>query len=206
MGLTIEQGEICIPGIYVVKPINCECLTKDQKPAERGTAEDRNSGRTAILASLEPLDSQDFDLWFSISSSKLLTVSAMSEMGELSYSKAILEASTSFSRFPLIPVRGVPLMSHIAQNWDPIWAFCPDPSDLLIATYPKAGTDSCSLCSCTVNVFCVTCVFENSVSIHTGTCTLLEYLHFLVLYMIYQRKTLSCIQNMLWILPNSIIK
>lgn len=67
VGLAIEQGEICIPGIYVVKPINCECLTKDQKPAERGAAEDRNSGRTAILASLEPLDGQDFDLWFSIS-------------------------------------------------------------------------------------------------------------------------------------------
>lgn len=33
-------------------------------------------------------------------------------------------------------------MSHIAQNFDSIWAFRPDPSDLLIATYPKAGTDS----------------------------------------------------------------
>nr|XP_020479021.1 sulfotransferase 1A4 isoform X2 [Monopterus albus] len=37
-------------------------------------------------------------------------------------------------------VRGIPLMNYIANNWDSIWAFCPDPSDLLIATYPKAGT------------------------------------------------------------------
>lgn len=58
---------------------------------------------------------------------------------EISYSEAIQKASASITRFPLIPVRGVPLMSCIAQNWDPIWAFRPDPSDLLIATYPKAG-------------------------------------------------------------------
>ncbi|KAI3364849.1 hypothetical protein L3Q82_001037 [Scortum barcoo] len=60
---------------------------------------------------------------------------------EMSYSEAIEKASSSLTRFPLIPVRGVPLMNHIADNWDSIWAFCPDPSDLLIATYPKAGLD-----------------------------------------------------------------
>ncbi|XP_074475298.1 sulfotransferase 1C1-like [Sebastes fasciatus] len=50
------------------------------------------------------------------------------------------KANHSITRFPLIPIRGVPLMNHIANNWDDIWAFRPDPSDLLIATYPKAGT------------------------------------------------------------------
>ncbi|TWW81310.1 Sulfotransferase 1C1 [Takifugu flavidus] len=59
---------------------------------------------------------------------------------ELSYSDSIKKASALLTRFPLIPVRGVPLMSHIAENFDSIWAFRPDPSDLLIATYPKAGT------------------------------------------------------------------
>jgi len=58
----------------------------------------------------------------------------------LTYSEAIEKASDSITRFPLIPIRGVPLMSYIAENWDSIWAFRPDPSDLLIATYPKAGT------------------------------------------------------------------
>lgn len=58
----------------------------------------------------------------------------------MTYSEAIQKASSSITRFPLIPVRGVPLMSYIANNWDNIWAFRPDPSDLLIATYPKAGT------------------------------------------------------------------
>lgn len=65
----------------------------------------------------------------------------MSEEKELSYSDSIKKASAFLTRFPLIPVRGIPLMSHIAENFDSIWAFRPDPSDLLIATYPKAGTD-----------------------------------------------------------------
>ncbi|KAM8876376.1 sulfotransferase 1C2 [Synchiropus picturatus] len=59
---------------------------------------------------------------------------------QVSYGEAIEKASGSITRFPLIPVRGVPLMNHIAYNWDAVWAFRPDPSDLLIATYPKAGT------------------------------------------------------------------
>ena len=63
----------------------------------------------------------------------------MSEEEKLSYSEAIKKAYASVARFPLIPVRGIPLMSLIAQNWDSIWAFRPEPSDLLIATYPKAG-------------------------------------------------------------------
>lgn len=64
----------------------------------------------------------------------------MSEEEELSYSDSIKKASALITRFPLIPVRGVPLMSHVAKNFDSVWAFRPDPSDLLIATYPKAGT------------------------------------------------------------------
>lgn len=71
----------------------------------------------------------------------------MSKEEEFDYAKAIEKASGSITRFPLIPVRGIPLMCHIANNWDSIWAFSPDPSDLLIATYPKAGTDR--------NVYCV---------------------------------------------------
>ncbi|CDQ75387.1 unnamed protein product [Oncorhynchus mykiss] len=59
---------------------------------------------------------------------------------ELSYNEAIAAAGDAFHRFPLIKIQGVPLMCHIVHNWDSIWSFCPDPSDLLIATYPKAGT------------------------------------------------------------------
>ncbi|XP_037610840.1 sulfotransferase 1C1-like [Sebastes umbrosus] len=64
----------------------------------------------------------------------------MSEEKQLSFTEAILKASPSLTRFPLISIKGVPLKSYIANNWDEIWAFRPDPSDLLIATYPKAGT------------------------------------------------------------------
>nr|XP_046233342.1 sulfotransferase 1C2 [Scatophagus argus] len=64
----------------------------------------------------------------------------MSKEEKMSYTEAIEKAGTLLTRFPLIPVRGIPLMNYIAQNWDNIWAFRPDPSDLLIATYPKAGT------------------------------------------------------------------
>ncbi|XP_026803620.3 sulfotransferase 1C1 [Pangasianodon hypophthalmus] len=58
----------------------------------------------------------------------------------MSYEEAINKAASSICRFPLVEVRGVPLMNWIAQNWSSIWAFCPDPSDFLISTYPKAGT------------------------------------------------------------------
>lgn len=63
----------------------------------------------------------------------------MSGEKEMTYKEAIEKAGNSLTRFPLIPIRGVPLMSIIANNFDSIWAFNPDPSDLLIATYPKAG-------------------------------------------------------------------
>ncbi|XP_051928054.1 sulfotransferase 1 family member D1-like [Hippocampus zosterae] len=64
----------------------------------------------------------------------------MSEDEELTYGDAIQKAGSSIFRFPLIPVKGIPLMNHIANNFDVVSAFCPDPSDILIATYPKAGT------------------------------------------------------------------
>uniref|UniRef100_A0A8C6LH89 Sulfotransferase n=1 Tax=Nothobranchius furzeri TaxID=105023 RepID=A0A8C6LH89_NOTFU len=64
----------------------------------------------------------------------------MTEEKELSYKEAIEKAGSAITRFPVIKIQDVPLMSHIAYNWDSIWAFRPDPSDLLIATYPKAGT------------------------------------------------------------------
>ncbi|XP_022076295.1 sulfotransferase 1C2 [Acanthochromis polyacanthus] len=60
--------------------------------------------------------------------------------GEMTYRESIEKAGSSLMRFPVIPVRGIPLMKLIANNFDDIWAFRPDPSDLLIATYPKAGT------------------------------------------------------------------
>ncbi|CAB1312092.1 unnamed protein product, partial [Coregonus sp. 'balchen'] len=59
----------------------------------------------------------------------------------LSFSEAIMAAGDAIHRFPLIKIQGVPLMCHIAHNWDSIWAFRPDPSDLLIATYPKADAE-----------------------------------------------------------------
>lgn len=59
---------------------------------------------------------------------------------ELSYKEAIEKAGSSMYRFPLVPIDGVPLMNLITQQWDSISSFNPDPSDLLIATYPKAGT------------------------------------------------------------------
>lgn len=64
----------------------------------------------------------------------------MSKEEELSYYEAIEKASKAMSRFPLVNVRGVPLMNLIANDWDAISAFNPDPSDLLISTFPKAGT------------------------------------------------------------------
>ncbi|KAI4883924.1 hypothetical protein NFI96_029746 [Prochilodus magdalenae] len=57
-----------------------------------------------------------------------------------SYEEAINRAARALGRFPLMEVQGVPLMNLIAEKWSSISAFHPDPSDLLIATYPKAGT------------------------------------------------------------------
>ncbi|KAJ8344063.1 hypothetical protein SKAU_G00313920 [Synaphobranchus kaupii] len=58
----------------------------------------------------------------------------------LTYSQAIEKAQNSLVRFPLKKVRGIPLMEHIAQNFESVWAFCPDYTDILIATFPKSGT------------------------------------------------------------------
>lgn len=56
-----------------------------------------------------------------------------------SYEESINRAAGAIHRFPLVEVQGVPLMNLIAESWSSISAFQPDPSDLLIATYPKAG-------------------------------------------------------------------
>ncbi|KAF7704960.1 sulfotransferase 1 family member D1-like [Silurus meridionalis] len=58
----------------------------------------------------------------------------------ISFNEAVNKVSNSIYRFPLVEVRGVPLRNWIAQNWSAVSAFRPDPSDLLISTYPKAGT------------------------------------------------------------------
>lgn len=60
----------------------------------------------------------------------------------MGFDEAVNKAASSIHRFPLIEVRGVPLRNWIAQNWNSVWAFCPDPSDLLISTYPKAGKNT----------------------------------------------------------------
>ncbi|XP_015284809.1 PREDICTED: sulfotransferase family cytosolic 1B member 1-like [Gekko japonicus] len=43
-------------------------------------------------------------------------------------------------RFPLVPVHGVPLMEPIAQQWARVENFEARPDDLVVVTYPKAGT------------------------------------------------------------------
>lgn len=63
--------------------------------------------------------------------------------GPTSYEEAINKAGSLLYRFPLADVQGVPLMNWIAQNWSSVQAFRPDPSDLLISTYPKAGKKKC---------------------------------------------------------------
>ncbi|XP_054849081.1 sulfotransferase 1C2-like [Eublepharis macularius] len=40
----------------------------------------------------------------------------------------------------LVEVEGVPLISAIAEEWGSLWDFKARPDDLLICTYPKAGT------------------------------------------------------------------
>lgn len=60
----------------------------------------------------------------------------------LSYEDTINKAASAIYRFPLVEVQGIPLMSWIAHNWSSVWAFRPDPSDLLISTYPKAGKNT----------------------------------------------------------------
>lgn len=56
------------------------------------------------------------------------------------YTEALWDARAVFHRFPLRLVGGVPLMEPIAEQWGPIESFQARPGDLLISTYPKAGT------------------------------------------------------------------
>lgn len=56
------------------------------------------------------------------------------------YNEALHEHPEVFRRYPLVPVHGIPLMEPIAQQWAPIEKFEARPDDLLISTYPKAGT------------------------------------------------------------------
>nr|XP_020648465.1 sulfotransferase family cytosolic 1B member 1-like [Pogona vitticeps] len=59
---------------------------------------------------------------------------------DVDYTRALNEHPEVFYRYPLKLVHGVPLMAPIAQQWAPIENFQARPDDLLIATYPKAGT------------------------------------------------------------------
>ncbi|XP_068099956.1 sulfotransferase 1C1-like isoform X1 [Hyperolius riggenbachi] len=45
-----------------------------------------------------------------------------------------------FQRFTLLSVQGVPLLRPIAEAWEPVVDFKAKPDDIVIATYPKAGT------------------------------------------------------------------
>ncbi|KAE8577680.1 hypothetical protein XENTR_v10023012 [Xenopus tropicalis] len=57
------------------------------------------------------------------------------------YNRAVVGAPKDlFYRFQLLPIHGVPFMKPIADNWQRVEAFQARPDDLLIATYPKAGT------------------------------------------------------------------
>ncbi|XP_053117515.1 sulfotransferase 1B1-like [Hemicordylus capensis] len=59
---------------------------------------------------------------------------------EEDYNQALHKYQGIFRRFPLNLVHGIPLMEPIAQQWAPIENFEARPDDLLISTYPKAGT------------------------------------------------------------------
>ncbi|XP_061444543.1 sulfotransferase 1C2-like isoform X2 [Rhineura floridana] len=43
-------------------------------------------------------------------------------------------------RSKLVEVEGIPFPAETADNWERLWAFKARPDDLLICTYPKAGT------------------------------------------------------------------
>lgn len=49
------------------------------------------------------------------------------------------QAENGSQRSALINVCGVPMAQHIAKNLNATLAFRPDPSDLLISSYPKSG-------------------------------------------------------------------
>ncbi|KAL7977349.1 hypothetical protein Chor_009298 [Crotalus horridus] len=46
----------------------------------------------------------------------------------------------SIKQLQLVEIEGVPLLETIVEQWDAIWGFKARPDDLLICTYPKAGT------------------------------------------------------------------
>nr|XP_056719120.1 sulfotransferase 1 family member D1-like [Euleptes europaea] len=54
--------------------------------------------------------------------------------------ESLHERQEVFQRFPLVPVQGIPLMEPIVRQWAHIENFEARPDDLVIATYPKAGT------------------------------------------------------------------
>ncbi|XP_078497315.1 sulfotransferase 1 family member D1-like [Lissotriton helveticus] len=51
-----------------------------------------------------------------------------------------MESITHLLRLKLVPVQEVPMLKFIADNWPEIEATQARPDDLIIATYPKAGT------------------------------------------------------------------
>ncbi|XP_044303834.1 sulfotransferase family cytosolic 1B member 1-like [Varanus komodoensis] len=59
---------------------------------------------------------------------------------ELGYTEALHSYREIFRRFPLKLVHGIPLMEPIAEQWAPVENFQARPDDLVISTYPKAGT------------------------------------------------------------------
>ncbi|XP_077170991.1 sulfotransferase 1C2-like [Paroedura picta] len=48
--------------------------------------------------------------------------------------------SLSIQRCQLVDIQGVPLPKDTVDSWDEIWRFQARPDDLVICTYPKAGT------------------------------------------------------------------
>ncbi|KAG8140368.1 hypothetical protein E2320_003132 [Naja naja] len=46
----------------------------------------------------------------------------------------------SVKHLQLVELEAVPLPETIVEQWDAIWGFKAWPNDLLICTYPKAGT------------------------------------------------------------------
>uniref|UniRef100_A0A3Q2Y9X6 Sulfotransferase n=1 Tax=Hippocampus comes TaxID=109280 RepID=A0A3Q2Y9X6_HIPCM len=53
---------------------------------------------------------------------------------------AMSENQTVMPRALLVPVKGILLPDHIAKDLDAVSAFCPHPSDILIAAFPKSGS------------------------------------------------------------------
>lgn len=142
-GLGSSRRRFCKP-VYISSSTTCECLIKKTTHLSAAPQSRRSSKGATALETHKTLQVQFLHSWIKSSGTE-----AMSGKGEeLSYREAIEMAHESIMRFPLIPVQGVPLMSLIANDWDNVWTFRPDPSDILIATYPKAGTDrhNSSLC------------------------------------------------------------